>query len=141
MDIDKKNDKALDGARKYAVPPFVKDTFNSTIANKVGDTKTFNKTLWYYCNFHHHRNGMRWHTHKATDCRLRLCRVQSNASSPSSTLANDESPNKEPPVDQPVPINDGHDITSLLVSYLIMSGNNPDLQEKIAMALSASNLM
>ena len=44
-DINKKNDKALDGARKYAVPPFVKDTFNGTIANKVGDTKTWNKTL------------------------------------------------------------------------------------------------
>ena len=39
-DIDKINDKALDGARKYALPPFVKDTVNVTIANKVGDTKT-----------------------------------------------------------------------------------------------------
>ena len=48
LDINKKNDKALDGARKYAVPPFIKDTVNDTIANKVGDTKTWNKTLWYY---------------------------------------------------------------------------------------------
>ena len=66
-DIDKNNDKALDGARKYAVLPFVKDTVNGTIAKKVGDTKTWNKTLWYYCDFPNHRNGMRCNKHKATD--------------------------------------------------------------------------
>ena len=58
-DIDKKNDKALDGACTYAVPPFFKDTVNVAIANKVGDTKTWNKTLWYYCDFSNHHNGMR----------------------------------------------------------------------------------
>ena len=42
--IDKKNDKALDGAHKIAVPPFFKDTVNGTIYNKVGDTKTWKKT-------------------------------------------------------------------------------------------------
>ena len=43
--IDKKNDKALDGARKYSVPPFVEDTVNGTIAKTFGDTKTWNKKL------------------------------------------------------------------------------------------------
>ena len=47
-DTDKNNDKALDGAHKYSVPIFVKDTVNGTIANKVGDNKTWNKSLWYY---------------------------------------------------------------------------------------------
>ena len=61
-DIYKKIDKALDGARKYAVPLFVKDRVNGTIGNKVGYTKTWNKSLWYYCDFPNHRNGMRWHT-------------------------------------------------------------------------------
>ena len=98
-DIDKKNDKTLDGARRYAIPPFVKETFNDTIANKVSDTKTWNKTLWYYCDFPNHRNGMRWHKHKATDFKSRLCYVQSNASPPAANLANDESPNKESSAD------------------------------------------
>ena len=102
-DIDKNNDKALDGARKYAVPPFFKETVNSTIANKVGDTKTWNKTLWYYCDFPNHHNGMRRHKHKATDCKLRLCHVQSNASPPAANLAHEESPKKEPSADQPLP--------------------------------------
>ena len=88
--INKNNDKALDGARKYDVPPFVKETVNGTIANKVGDTKTWNKTLWYYCNFPNHLNGMRWHTHKATNCKSRLRHVQSNASPTVANLANDE---------------------------------------------------
>ena len=39
-EIDKNKNKALDGTRKYAVPPFFKDTVNGTIAKKVGDTKT-----------------------------------------------------------------------------------------------------
>ena len=89
-DIDKKNDKSLDGARKYAVPPFVKDTVNGTISNKVGDTKTWNTTLWYYCNFPNHRNGMRWNKHKASDCKSRLRHLQSNALPPADNLANDE---------------------------------------------------
>ena len=89
-DIDKKNDKDLDGAHKYAVPPFVKDTVKGTISNKVGDTKTWNKTLWYYCNLPYHRNGMHWHKHKATDCKSRLRHLQSNASPPTANLANDE---------------------------------------------------
>ena len=84
---------------------------------------------------------MRWHTHKATDCKLRLHHVQSNALPPVSNLANDESPNKEPSAYQPVPTNDGNDITSLLEFSLNMSGDNPELQDKIAMSLSADNLM
>ena len=43
--INKKNKKALVDARKYAVPPFVKYTVKGTISNRVGDTKTWNKTL------------------------------------------------------------------------------------------------
>ena len=140
-DIDKNNDKALDGARKYAVSPFVKDTVNGTIDNKFGDTKTWNKKLWYYCNFHNNRNGMRWHKHKAADFKSRLRHVQSNASPPAANLANDESPNKEPSADQPVPTNDGNDTTSLLASALNTSDENPELQKKIAMALSADNLI
>ena len=88
--IDKKNDKALDGAHKYSVPPFVKDTVNGTIANKVGDNKTWNKKLWYYCDFPNHRNGMRWHKQKATHFKSRLRYLQSNASPPTANLANDE---------------------------------------------------
>ena len=139
--INKNNDKALDGARKYAVPPCVKETVNNTIANKVSDTKTWNKTLWYYCDLRNHRNRMRWHKHKATDCKSRLCHLQSNASTPASNLANDKSPHKEASADQPVSTDDGNDITSLLASALNMSGDNPELQEKITMALSSANLI
>ena len=84
---------------------------------------------------------MRWHTHKTTDCKSRLRHVQSNASPPEANLANDESPNKEPSSDQPVLTDDGNGITSLLESALNMSGDNPEYQEKISMALSAANLM
>ena len=124
-DIDKKNENSLDGARKYAVPPFVKDTFNGTIAQKVSDTKTWNKTLWYYCDFPNHCNGMRWHKHKATDCKPRLCHVQSNTLPPAANLAHDESPNKEPSANKTVPKDDGNGITFLLASSLHMSGDNP----------------
>ena len=98
-DIDKKNDRVLDGIHKYTVPPFVKDTVNGTIANEIGETKTWNKTLWYYCEFPNNHNGMCRHKHKATNCKLRLCHVQSNASPPSANLAHEESPKKEPSAD------------------------------------------
>ena len=94
LDINKNNDKAFDGALKYSVPPFVKDTVKGTISNKVGDTKTCNKTLWYYCDFPNHRNGMRWHKHKATNFKSRLRYLQSNASPPAANLDNDETANK-----------------------------------------------
>ena len=131
----------MDGACKYAVLTFFKNTVKGTIANKVGDTKTWNKTLWYYCDFLNHRNGMCWHKHKATDCKSRLCYVQSNALPPAANLANDESPNKEPYANQPVLTDDGNGITFLLVSALNMSDDNPELQEKVAMDLSAANLI
>ena len=140
-DINKKNDKVLDGACTYAVPPFFKDTVNGIISNKVVDTKTWNKQLWYYWDLPNHRNGMRWHKHKAADCKSRLRHVQSNASPPADILANDASPNKETSANQPVPTDDGNDITSLLALALNMSSENPELQEKIAMALSVANLM
>ena len=84
---------------------------------------------------------MSWHKHKATNCKSRLRHFQSTASPPAANLANDESPNKEPSANQPVLTNDGNDITSLLASSFNMSGDNPELQEKIATALSAGNLM
>ena len=40
LDINKKNDKTLDGAHKYYAPPFFKETVNGTFANKVSATKT-----------------------------------------------------------------------------------------------------
>ena len=141
LEINNKNDKTLDGAHKYYVPPFFKETVNGTFANKVSATKTWNKTLWHYCNFHNHHNGTRCHKHNATDCKSRLRHVQSNASPPAANLAHDESPNKESSADQPVLNDDSNDITSFLASVLNMSGDNPELQEKITMALSAANLM
>ena len=84
---------------------------------------------------------MRWHTHKATDCKLRLHHVQSNALPPVSKLANDESPNKEPSAYQPVPTDDGNGITYLFASALNMSSDNQELQERIAMTMSTANLM
>ena len=84
---------------------------------------------------------MRWHKHKAPNCKSRLRHLQSNASPPVANLANYESPNKEPSANQPVLNNDGNTITSLLAPALNMSGDNTELQEKIAMALSAANLI
>ena len=84
---------------------------------------------------------MCWHKHKATDFKSRLRHLQSNPSLPAANLATDESPDGELVDDQPDPSNDSNDITSLLASALKKCGDNLELQERIAMALSESNLV
>ena len=84
---------------------------------------------------------MRWHTHKATDCKLRLHHLQSNPPLTAANSDTDESPDEEPANDQPAQPDDSNNITSLLVSTLNMCGDNPELQERITMDLSSANLV
>ena len=84
---------------------------------------------------------MRWHKHKATDCKPCLRHFKSNPPLPAAKLATDESPDEEPANDQLATPNDSNRINSLLASALNMCGNNPELQERITMDLSAANLV
>ena len=140
-DAAKKNNKASYGTQKSVFPHFVKETVNGTIDYKVGNTKTWKGTVWHYCYFTNHCDGMRWHTHKATDCKLRLHHLQSNPPLTTANSDTDESPDEEPANDQPAQPDDSNNITSLLVSTLNMCGDNPELQERITMDLSSANLV
>ena len=84
---------------------------------------------------------MRWHKQKATNCKSRPRHLKSNPPLPAENLANDNSPDEEPADDQPAPPDDINDSTSLLSLALNMCDVNPELQERIAMALLEANLV
>ena len=84
---------------------------------------------------------MCWHNHKATDYKSRLRHFQLNPPLPAANLDTNESWDEEPSDDQPGPPNYIKDITSLLSSALNLIDDNPELQEKIKMALSTANLV
>ena len=109
----KKNNKSSDGTQRYVLPPLLKETVNGTVAYKLGNNKIWKETVWHYCYFPNHRDGMRWHKQKATDCKSHLRHWQSNPPLLAANLATDNSPDEESADNQPAPPDDSNDITSM----------------------------
>jgi hypothetical protein len=123
---------------KRKTPPFVKHFKSSTSSDapnyKVGDSKNWDNTTWYFCDCPNHRDKIKWHTHAADTCRTRLRwlegkpaavanqgEVQTNDASPAMT-DNDST---------------ATDISGLLASAMSLAGDNPVAMELIADALNA----
>jgi hypothetical protein len=55
------------------LPPFVKHyrsfPTNDATIYKVGDSKTWNNAMWYFCDCPTHRDKVKWHTHPTDTCR------------------------------------------------------------------------
>ena len=54
------------------LPPFAKffkaPISDGSVEYKVGDTKDWNGTTWYYCDAPTRRDRIKWHTHPTTEC-------------------------------------------------------------------------
>jgi hypothetical protein len=78
------------------LPPFVKH-FKSFSANdatkyKVGDTKTWNKLTWHFCDYPNHRDKQKWHTHAPDECRLHKKWLESDTPVGANATVDDEAP-------------------------------------------------
>jgi hypothetical protein len=133
---NKPKPKPAADAKPRKMPPFVKhfksDTASDSKPYKVGDTKTWDNTLWYFCDCPNHRERVKWHTHPATDCRTRLKWLENQGTVQGKVADLDDDTTDADPSEPPAA-----DITGLLASAMNMVGDNSVAHDLIADALNA----
>ena len=113
-------------------------TDDDSTTYKLGDSQTWNKETWYFCDCPTYRDHIKWHIHTADTCRTRLKWLESkntsSSTSPPTAHISDDPTDLEPaPGITPPPT----DITGFLVSALSLSQDNPIAHDLIADALNA----
>ena len=144
-DIDKPPTKSGKG-----LPPFLTHTKyrqnGKEVPYKVGDEKKFNRTVWYYCDCPNHKEGARWHTFKAEDCRTRKRwmkkeqeakkeKEKDDQETPSGNLVSEDDSKSSSDKDG-TPDVTSDNITALLASAMNLVKDNPVLNDSIADALN-----
>jgi hypothetical protein len=137
------------------LPPFVRHFKASTAAGGakyvVGDTKTFDGVLYYFCGCPTHRDSIKWHTHAPDTCRVRQKWLAgegsegASAGNPTATAnaALDKTPDdasqgtKETDLTSLTQSSGAPDVISLLANALSSIGDNPIAKDLIADALTA----
>ena len=131
--------------KSKSLPPFIKYSKTSLSADgkpfKVGDTKTWKNQTWYYCDCPNHRDGVKWHTFSAEDCRTRKRWLKKKEKEAAEALAAEGEGNEAEDHDNDTepqgPASEG-DITTLLATALNAVNGNETLRDIIADALSAA---
>jgi hypothetical protein len=133
-----------DKNKKPKLPPFVKH-FKSSSADdavkyKVGDTKTWNKLTWHFCDYPNHRDKQKWHTHSPDECRLRKKWLESNTPVGANAILDDDAP--EPPQDEESTAQDApaNPLAAMLANALTLASDNSEASELISEALNAIHL-
>ena len=129
--------------KKPRYPPFCRHFKTSTDENatlyKVGDTKQWDGSTWYFCDCPNHKDKLRWHSHKPEVCRTRKRwlaekdeAVANNAEAEevASTITQETAPSTVAP-------NDTKSLSAMLADALSVSGNHSVASELIAEALDS----
>ena len=139
-----KNPKQEGDATKVGkFPPFARHFRTSTEPNspeyKIGDTKSWNGDVYYYCDCPNHRGRVRWHKHPAPECTTRKnwLNKQQSDSAPTAHLGTADTPPTEPSLASDESVSTDSDVTALLANAYSLLGSNSATQEFIADALSA----
>ena len=120
------------------LPPFARHARVSGDVNArlhtVGDTKTHEGTTWNFCDCPNHRNGVKWHTYPAADCRLRatwLAAGSPNPPTPAGNVADDLTVSTAATPPTPIaPPNGGTSNSSpASVAFLAQALSQPDLTD------------
>jgi hypothetical protein len=123
------------------MPPFAKHFKSSTetgyVTYKVGDSKPWDNTTWYFCDCPNHRDRIKWHTHSAADCHTRTVWIERKASGGSIGNASDVKDEDVTTDNDSAPTNAAADITGLLALAMNMVGDNAIARDLIADALNA----
>ena len=119
--------------------------------HKVGDTKVFKDSTWYYCDCPNHRDGARWHTFKPEDCRTRKrwlsTKEQEDIANIGEGYPNAEEPDVESNKTKTEPVSDDNpptgpeDLTSLLANAMNMVGSNDVLRDILANSITQADQM
>lgn len=127
------------------LPPFVRH-FKTSADDKakkyaLGDTKTWNKLTWYFCDCPTHRNKIKWHTHKPEICRTRLKWLETDGKAPiaNTGVGDDIDDDDVTSLTEPSSVPDENDITGLLANALSLAGDNAEVTDLIAEALNAAS--
>ena len=137
--------------KKKELPPFLKHFKTSKDATgkpyKVGDTKTWKEDVWYYCDCPNHRDGARWHTFTADECRTRQRWLEKqkqahanlgDAKSEGGSDGNDGGASTDggsAPAPATIPQDEGQ-LTALLASAMNLVGDNGVLKDLLADAIN-----
>jgi hypothetical protein len=123
------------------MPPFAKHFKSSTetgsVNYKVGDSKPWDNTTWYFCDCPNHRDCIKWHTHSAADCRTRAVWLERKASDGPVGNAADVNDEDIATDNYSAPTDASAEITGLLASAMNMVGDNAIARDLIADALNA----
>lgn len=138
------NNSNASGANKGKLPPFAKHFKSSTEPDaqtyKVGNTKT-----WHFCDCPNHRDRVKWHTHPAETCRLRLRWLANERGGPPS-MANVVASDISTTITDPTNLGgngdrstatDQSDVTALLAAALSHTDDNSAACDLIADTLNA----
>ena len=120
------------------LPPFAKffkaPISDGSVEYKVGDTKDWNGTTWYYCDAPTYRDRIKWHTHPTTECRTRKLWLDTDDGATANiapvmtpTAESSETTAQVTPSDM-----------ALLASALNLVGDNDTVKDLIAEALNES---
>ena len=118
---------------------------------KIGDSKTFNDEVWYFCDCPNHRDGARWHTFKPEDCRTRKRWLANKEQEDVANVGEGVSDAEEPEADSnkvkrerssnDSPPTGPEDLTALLANAMNMVGGNEVLRDILADAITQVDQM
>ena len=133
---------AGDDVERPKRPPFLKYYKVSYKPNakmhKVGDTRTWKNSTYYYCDCPNHRGRVRWHKHKAEDCTARktwLVQKSSGDANPEAHVT--DGPPVANDTDAETGPNGSADASALLANAYALLGANPAVKDLVADALTA----
>lgn len=139
--------------KKAKMPPFIrhykvaKDPASAKY--KVGDSKTFDNTTWYFCDCPTHRDRIKWHTFPAETCRGRKKWLSEGGSSSAPPVAQVGDANGVQDDGTDTTLTDSNagssgssnvdagDVTALLANALALTTDNSSAHDLIADALNA----
>jgi hypothetical protein len=127
--------------KRPKLPPFVKNFKSSSADNatnyKVGDTKTWNKLTWHFCDYPNHHDKQKWHTHSPDKCHLRKKWLESDKPIEANANVDDEEPETPQQDDGPAELQDGtNPLTAMLANALTLASDNSKASKLISEALN-----
>ena len=122
-------------------PPFIKHTKKSGGSNaepyKIGDSKMWNDTEWYFCDCPNHRDGAHFHPHKAEECNTRQKWIDGGSKPAANVVDADEGPSEKEEEEQVENEGETPDARAALASAFQALHYNPQAQSLIADVIDA----
>jgi hypothetical protein len=112
---------------------------DDAVKYKVGDTKTWNKLTWHFCDYPNHRNKQKWHTHSTDECRLSKKWLESNPIGANATVDDKQQP-PQPDDKSVTQEEEANPLAAMLANALTLASDNSEASELISEALNAIHL-